>query len=62
MNTILKIQGIIIGLLIIVYLVGTILMLAMELEFVHSDYEYMMYHNELHDQLGLPDYTDEYSN
>ncbi len=51
MNTILKIQGIIIGLLIIVYLAGTILMLGMELEFVHKDYQYMMHHNEQLDML-----------
>ncbi len=60
MNTILKIQGMIIGLLIIVYLAGTILMLAMELEFVHNDYEYMMYHNE-QIQLDLLDDNDKES-
>tara|TARA_B100000941_G_C28433480_1_gene515586 strand:+ start:816 stop:1001 length:186 start_codon:yes stop_codon:yes gene_type:complete len=60
MNTILKIQGIIIGLLVILYLIGTNLMLAMELEFVHSDYEYMMYHNE-QIQLDLLDDNDKES-
>ena len=44
-KVILGIQGIIIGILIILYLLGMLAMLGMELEFMASDYEY---HQMLH--------------
>tara|TARA_A100001388_G_C28523583_1_gene382202 strand:- start:307 stop:486 length:180 start_codon:yes stop_codon:yes gene_type:complete len=47
---ILGIQGIIIGILIIFYLLGMLAMLGMELELMANDYEY---HQMLHEQINL---------
>jgi hypothetical protein len=52
LNNILKIQGIIIGVLIILYLLGELLYMGMELEMMQYEYEY---HESLHFQKGEAD-------
>ena len=52
MNTILKIEGIIIGFLIILYMLGTLAYMGMQLDMMAYDYEYHEYfHSDDRNQL-----------
>jgi len=52
MNTILKVEGIIIGFLIILYMLGRLAYMGMELDMIAYDYEYHEYfHSEDRNEL-----------
>lgn len=56
MNTILKIQAIIIGGILIFYLLGSLAMLGMELDMFYTDWQFMIYQEHMF--LGSDNYYD----